>query len=428
MLKRPLGSSFWAVLEHLFYPLLVFATTPFFFHAIGSEQYGLWMLLTATTSFGTILNVGTGAATIKYISADIGKGGTDGIKSTLRGSLAVALLGGAAFATVIVLVYWLVGALLFARMGDAWSLHLTGFTAAILAWIEQVDNVYASTLKGAERFRDAARAEIAARTLQIAFAIFSVVVNGSIEALYAALALAALGRLGMKIHLVQRTLAIGVLPPSLTLAVKVLHFSKWGWLQGVGAVLFGVADRLFVGSFLGATNLAYYSIASQLASQVHAVAAAATSVAFPLVSRKRESDKSFSLRSATSLTFIRTLMLSSALAATLLIFGKQILSLWIGAAEAEAAGAILQYLTVAYWILAMNVAPHFILLGLGRARFLALSNLVAGFASLSIMWQLIQVWELKGVALARAIYGVLTWASLFPLAQDIWKERHGMSR
>jgi O-antigen/teichoic acid export membrane protein len=112
----------------------------------------------------------------------------------------------------------------------------------------------------------------------------------------------------------------------------------------------------------------------------------------------------------------------------LLIFGKQILSLWIGAAEAEAAGAILQYLTVAYWILAMNVAPHFILLGLGRARFLALSNLVAGFASLSIMWQLIQVWELKGVALARAIYGVLTWASLFPLAQDIWKERHGMSR
>ncbi len=428
MLKSSLENSAWAVLEHLFYPLLVFATTPFFFHAIGAEQYGFWMLLTATTSFGTILNVGTGAATIKYVSAEIGEGRTESIKSTLRGSLAVALIGGGFFASVILLIYWLIGELLFAKMGDPWSLRLTGFAAALLAWIEQLDNVYASALKGAERFGNAARVEMAAKTVQMTAAIFAVVLNGSIEALYAALILASLGRLWMKIHLVRQIMAIGLLPPSLASAIKILHFSKWGWLQGVGAVLFGVADRLFVGSFLGATSLAYYSIASQLASQVHAVAAAAISVTFPFVSRKRESDPFFPLRTATWLTLVETFFVSSGLAAILLLFGKQILSLWIGSAESEAAGTVLQYLAVAYWILALNVTPHFILLGLGRARFLAVSNLFAGIVSLSIMWQLIQVWELKGVAIARAIYGVLVCASFVPLLRELWRGRHDVPR
>jgi O-antigen/teichoic acid export membrane protein len=428
MLKSSFGNSAWAVLEHVFYPLLVFATTPFFFHAIGAEQYGFWMLLVATTSFGTILNVGTGAAVIKYVSADIGKGGVGGITSTLRGSLAVALLGGCFFASVILLVYWLVGEVLFAKMGNPWLLRLTGIAAALLAWIEQLDNVYASTLKGAERFGNAARVEMAGRTVQIAAAIFSVVTSGTVEALYAALIIASIVRLWLKIHLVRKSMAIAVLRPSWSAAMKILHFSKWGWLQGIGAILFGVADRLFVGSFLGATHLAHYSIASQLASQVHAVAAAGISVTFPFVSRSRETDPSFSLRATTWLTFVETLIVSSGLAVLLLLFGKEILNLWVGSPEAEAAVGVLRYLAVAYWILAMNVAPHFLLLGLGRVRFVALSNLIAGLVSLPIMWQLIQAWNLEGVAVARGIYGVLTCVSFVPLLRVFWGERHDVRR
>ena len=55
------------------------------------------------------------------------------------------------------------------------------------------------------------------------------------------------------------------LPRAGDVADEMLHFAKWGWVQGVGSLVFGVADRLFVGSFLGATSLAFYSVASQLA-------------------------------------------------------------------------------------------------------------------------------------------------------------------
>ena len=47
-----------------------------------------------------------------------------------------------------------------------------------------------------------------------------------------------------------------------------------------------MASRMLVGSLLGASSLTYYSIAAQLAMQVHAASAAGLSVIFPKISRK----------------------------------------------------------------------------------------------------------------------------------------------
>lgn len=422
MLKK-LFSPAWAMLEYGWYPLLFFIATPYILHTLGPENYGHWMLLTATVGFGAVLNGGTGAATIKQISSGRGKASGGDVERVVRTSLAIALVGGGLMAVLIFGVFWFAGDVLFEKMGDRSLVRLTGSAAALLAWLEQIDNVFASALKGAERFGRAARVEMASKTVQILAAVLTVATWGSVVALYVALVLVAVARLIAKAWVVRSSLAVLSLRPSFSNAAHILRYAKWGWLEGVGGLFFGIADRVLVGSLMGAASLAHYSVATQLAQQIHAIPAAGLSVIFPKVSRKLESEANFSLWRVTKLAMVGNLFASGALALTMLIFGRQILSLWLGEVEADASVDVLWYLVIAYWVLAANVVPYFILLGLGRMRLISISALLAGSVAIVVMYLAIQSVGLTGAAAGRFAYAVITLVLSLLFMQYAMKER-----
>lgn len=406
MLKKLVAPS-WAVLEYGWYPLLMFMTTPYFLHTLGATVYGYWMLLTAAVGFGVFLNVGTGAATIKQVSAGYGCGDDEGVSNAVRTSLALALIGGSVLAVFIGSVFGIAGNLLFPKMHDPSLMVLTGVVAALLSGIEQIDNVFASVLKGAERFGAAARIEMLSKTAQTLTAVGAVAVWGSIEAIYVSLVLVALVRLGAKWRAVLGLLGISSLRPSFINLHASLHYAKWGWLQGLGGVVFGIADRMLIGSFMGAASLAHYSVASQLAQQIHAFSAAAGSVIFPKISRIRARSTRAGLWRITKWMAAGNVLSAGLLALGLFVFGRKILALWLGAEEAAASTDVLRYLAVAYWLLAINVVPHFILLGLGKIRVVALANVAAGVVSLIAMPMLAQHYGLEGVGVARIIFSAI---------------------
>jgi len=407
------------MLEYACYPLLLFIATPWFLHRLGTEQYGHWMLLTATVAFGGVLNTGTGAATIKAISAGIGRAADGETERVIRTSLGIATLGGAVLALLVFSIFLFAGGTLLARMGDPALVEVTGSTAALLIWLEQLDHVFSSAMKGSERFAQAARIEIASRIFQVMVAALVLLPWPGLLSLYLALVLVGIVRLLAKATIARRVLNLSSLRPSLKDSRDILHFAKWGWLQGVGGVMFGVADRILVGSLLGAASLAYYSIASQLAMQIHAASAAGLSVIFPMVSRKLGARDHFSLGSTTKLITAANLIFSGALSLMLFIFGRDLLVLWLGPVTAAPVANILPYLVVAYWLLAMNVTPHYILLSLGRIRFVALSNLVAGSILVLAVSMIATAYGLIGVTLARNLYGVIILVNFIPLIQEI---------
>jgi O-antigen/teichoic acid export membrane protein len=412
------------MLEYGWYPLLLFIATPWFLHRLGTGQYGIWMLLTATVGFGGVLNTGTGAATIKAVSAGIGRATNSDIERAVRTALAIALIGGGVLALVVFCVFWLAGGTLLGRMGNPALLQLTGVTAALLIWVEQLDNVFSSAMKGAEQFGQAAKVEIVSKTAQILVAALVLLPWPGLWALYAAVLAVSVMRLLAKIAIARRLLGLTDLCPSLAGTGDILHFAKWGWLQGVGGVLFGVADRILVGSMLGAASLAYYSIASQLAMQVHAVTAAGLSVIFPKVSRKLEDGGSFSLWRVTKLTMAGNLLLSTFLALMLILLGPMLLRIWIGADSAGPTAKLLFWLVIAYWVLALNVVPYYILLGLGRIRFVGLTVLVSGAIAVIAMYMAISRTGLTGAPAGRSIYAILSLALAIPLARHFIRERN----
>ena len=420
---RKFASPAWAMMEYGSYPLLLFIATPWFLHQLGVAQYGHWMLLSATVGIGGVLNTGTGAATIKAVSAGIGRDISADTQQAMRVSLAIAIMGGGALALLIVAFFWFAGPTLLSRMGDPSLVRLTGTAAAALIWLQQLDNVFSSGMKGAEKFGEAARIEIASRAVQLIAAALAIWAWPSLGALYIALLVVAALRLIFKTLIAKRLLGLVNLRPTLVGAGEILHFAKWGWLQGIGGMFFGVADRILVGSLLGASSLAYYSIASQLAMQIHALSAAALSVIFPKVSRKLESGDRFSLWRVTKLTAAANFLLSTTLALALLLLGPALLRVWIGEASAVPTAQILSWLVIAYWILALNVVPYYILLGLGRIRFIGLTVVLCGIASVTAMYFAITHEGLIGAPVGRGIYALLSSVLIFPLAKHFMHER-----
>jgi len=418
-----LTASAWAILEYICYPLLLFLATPYLLRTLGAEGFGYWMLLTATVGFGSVLNAGTGAATIKQVSAGNNHPSNEYIENIISTSLAIALAGGGLLAALILFVFGVAGDVLFSKMGNSSLVLLTGVTAALLTWIEQIDNVFSSALKGAERFGLAAGVEIASKTTQILVAVLAVSIIEEVAALYIGLVFVAIVRVVAKHSIVSRTFGIPPIRPSARNLSEVLHFAKWGWLQGAGGLFFGVADRILIAAMLGASSLAHYSIATQLAMQIHALSAAGFSVLFPKVSRRMELDADFSLVRITRLAMMVNFSTSSALAIGLLLFGENILTWWLGKAEVEAYLSIFKYLIIAYWMLANNVVPYYILLGLGKMKIIGISCMLFGVLSIIIMYAAITTIGSGGTPAGRLAYGAFTLALIYPLMQQIYNKR-----
>lgn len=420
------SSSIWVLSEYGWYPLLLILATPWFLHQLGTEQYGYWMLLTATVSFGGILNFGTGAATIKAVSAVVGKtGGVVGTANAVRAALAIAILGGSILGLLVFALFWYFGTTFLGEMNSIEFVRLTGCAAALLILLEQVDNVFSSSLKGAENFGPAARIEMLSKTLQVLCSAVVVWQWPTLEALYWTLVVVAVIRAVAKLVVFQGVFSLSNLRPSLRGVQEILHFAKWGWFQGIGNVLFSVADRFLIGSLLGAASLSYYSVASQLAMQIHAASAAGLSVIFPKISRKLESKEAFSLWRVMKLTMTGNLIFSSLLAAVLLLFGPEILLFWVGADIAAPTAKVLPWLAITYWLLALNVVPYYVLLGLGRIRYVSITVVTAGIVGIIVAYLAIPRLDLIGAAIGRGVYAVLALSLIIPLVRYFdWGRSH----
>ena len=158
--------------------------------------------------------------------------------------------------------------------------------------------------------------------------------------------------------------------------------------------------------------------------QTHAITASGVGVIFPKVSRKLEEDRQFSLWRITKLAMASNSLLSTALAVVLLFFGKELLIFWLGASQAQSVIPVFPYLVFAYWILALNVAPHYILLSLGRFRFIAFSNLFAGLSLTIIIPTFALKFDLIGIAGARVLYGVFISVNFIALVTQLQQKKH----
>lgn len=416
---RPhLRNAGWSTAEYLFYPLLMFAATPVLVASLGTADFGLLMLTTAITGVGAAGSLGMGAATIKFVSGAMGRNDRAEALGVVRTTLALALAGTSLIAAVIAASAPLLAVHVFERMGDPHHVTLALVATAINLVLSQADAVYACGLRGLERFATAARLEIGFKsgTVLVSMAVawlthdllFVLIATGLV------LTASALAK-GLAL---SRLLGGSVLAPSLADRARlrsVLGFGWWNWLAGLGALLFVHADRLLIGALVGAKAVGYYAVCTQLASQVHALPAAAMAFLFPLMSRRLQTDDAAALTRLRNYGVMVNLGLSLALGLGMFVFGPTVLGWWMGADFAAASGLVLLWLTLAYFVLSLNVAPYYLLLGHNEARYVSVANLAGGGMGILAAVILLPTLGVIGAAQARLVLGLTTLANYWRL-------------
>lgn len=407
----------WAVGEQVASPLIMIALTPFLLKQLGIEQYGLWMLVMAVVGMGQLTSLGVGAATTKHVSADLAVGKLDDAVASIRAAITIVLFVGSIICSLFAIAVPLIAGVFFSKMGQPALVSQMILLGLVLMFIQEVDNVFASALRGAQRFNLSAKVEFVTR---LAWALGVAILAWhyrSVVAVISGVLILSFIKGCVKAYLVNRIFSVSnCYKPILERAhlKRVANFGKWAWVQGVGGLLFAVADRLIIGVIFGAADLARYSICLQFAQYVHTIPAGAMQVIFPWLSAREERGELGSDRLQLYKYALYGGGLCVLLPIALFILSPVLLTLWLGEAFYIENIELVRILIVAFALLAFSVPAHFFLMGLGKVKFLSLSSLFGGMvtvlASLALS-QLGVVW----FAASKLLFGSVLLINLLKL-------------
>lgn len=406
---RHLKNPAWALVENLTYPALMLLATPVLLRALGPEEFGLNALAVAILALVGPTSLGLGTATVKFVSAHRGENRMGEALNVVRTTLALSILTALVVLAAALAFADVAAARLFPAMGDHDRVALALRLAATIVAIGQIDIVFTSALRGAERFDVTARLELCFRLCGIALSVvLAIVWKSAVVMLWGALALSVIG-CGAKAYIASRVLQGPVWRPVFRKGFggSLLRFAGWSWVQSNAGALFQILDRLIVGSALGAAVLASYTVCTQLGQQVHAVPAAALATLFPLISRKLGAGQIAGVRRIENVSVVVSMVVVVPLCLVLALGREPILALWMGEEFAQENSMLFLWVVVAYGTLALGLAPYFLLMGRGDIRFLSLLSLASGAVSLIAMLLMVEPYGALGVAWARICYGGL---------------------
>jgi len=410
LLKRAaqLGSrGAWNSAEHIFFPLLMLVATPVFLHSLGARQYGQWMFLFTLSSLGGWAGMGMGAATIREVAS----AHEDGHRSSdyIRVALTIVLLGAVVVGILLISFFIFGGTQLFVQMGEKNELLPIILSAPLLITFDQIDSVISGALRGAERFGLVARLEIFSKTIIVLGCLLFAVNSDKLILLIVVYVALNFFRVVIKASAVASLFGVKSIVPTwqAKTASSLIGFGKWSFLQLIGSAIFASVDKLLVGSLLGADVLASYSVCLQLAQQVQSLPAAFGGFLFPYFTKRSLvlSNRLQARSLLVSTTFLS--LMSFSILLPIAIGAHPLLNFWIGQDFAADSSTLLRFLAMGYFCLALPIAPHYFLYGTGQAKWVALSNIVAGVLSVMFCYILIPWYGVVGAAATRFLYGAV---------------------
>jgi O-antigen/teichoic acid export membrane protein len=426
-MRAHLANAGYGLLDYAAYPIGMLLVVPIVLRNMGAAQYGIWAIVTATVSMGSIIASGFGDANIQHVSSQRGLGRNDDLLRTVRCMIGINLVLGTALALLAWTLAPLAARHIVSSMDPSlqqdclWSLRI----ASLLLWVRTMESVCISTQRAFQRYGAAVRVSIFARLLSLAAAATVTYLSRSVFSMVAVAAVISLLGTCLQFSDLRRLLGGTSLAPAWDRnAMKALvGFGAFSWLQAVAGVLVSQADRLFLGVSLGAVAVASYALCTQLAQPIYGFAASGLHFLFPHLAERSAVQGLSETRKAVLIAFLCNLLFVLVATTTLLLFGERILRSWAGADLARSSTAIFPIIIWSSALLGLNVTATYALLAFGRVRIITWLNLAAGATMLLLMVWLVPRLGTYGLALARLCYGAITLLLFLPLVRQLGRAR-----
>lgn len=385
--------------------LVALVMTPVLVRGLGTEAYGIWVLVASFALYLEVFQFGFVRATPKFVAEYDALGD----RERLRNSIATAFwiltaLGGLA------MVMGLGIAAVFPELFDV-DPDLRG-AAQVLVVLVTVNlavslpmDTFGGALMGFQRF-DLINGTLIAVALSqaIGWAAVLALGGGLIELGIVTVAFGLAGQ-AARLYLARRQVPDVSVSPSRIDRAHVKPFaglSAWFALAEISAIVVVRVDAIVVGLVVGVAAAGIYAVGQKLTLALDQLVLPAVKMFFPysseLLAREDEAGLRRGLLTGTRIS----LAVAAPIALMLGLLADPILDAWVGEGFDDAA-LVVTYLAGAAVVAALTRTGIFMLQGMGRARMPALMSASEGALNLGLSVWLAHELGLKGVALATLI-------------------------
>lgn len=381
------------------------ATLPFIVRYLGTTDYGMLTMVMAITGYFAVVDVNVTAGSVKYISEFHAKDDLDRVYQVISfGSmfyLALATLGGIGiFVAAPTLVNWL-----FKLPADKVELAVSVMRLAGVGFFFGQIQTYLNTVPQAlhrydltsvaETFFGILVPSISVLLLWLGWGLKEIVILRVASSAVHMLVLVAI-----TLHLLP---GFAFIKPGRDTSRKLWSFSSYSYLSRLSAMTYGQADKIIIGSLLGMSALAHYSVAAQIIGRITGLTFRLSSVIYPTASAMEARGEMDRLKNIYFTGSRYITYLNGAIILLVCLFGREILFYWMGPEFAGQAYWVMVFIGMALFLDSLTNLPSLLNDAFGHPRNTGVFALLRALFATVIVYLLARYFDIGVVALGHTL-------------------------
>lgn len=210
----------------------------------------------------------------------------------------------------------------------------------------------------------------------------------------------------------------------------ILRFGGWLTVTNIIGPMLTYFDRFAIGALLSLTAVTYYTVSFDVLSRLPAIPVAMMGVFFPAFAQiHAKTDRGGTDLLRTTQVSIRILCVAWVpIVLTVGLFGKQLLTLWLGVDTATASAQVWQWLAIGVLVNGFAHVPYALLQSAGRTDITAKFHLLEFFPYFIFLWFALEKYGITGAAIAWTVRIFIDTTALFWAAGKIFPKVFYLSR
>lgn len=405
--KSLASNTTWNIFSAVWSTVVTFFLTPFLISHLGTDHYGLFILIMTVSGLMGIMNLGLGEATLRYVAYYYGRDDLTGINRVVSATFSVYILTG--------LIGWTV--LFFGASGVANLLALPAAEhelgvrlirlAAVNFSLGLIFSAFGTIPQALQRYDISTKVNIAQSLFNVS-GIVIILMNGlGIYEIVIWSIASSLFKQVINICVAKELIpAIRLWPsPSMKGIGEIFGYGIFSFITYLMGITWRQADRLLLGAFVSPAAVGYLSAPQQISFRSSGFINKAGQVLLPRFSSMKDRDE------------IQRLYLDATwvmLCATIVIFVPltvlfpDFLRLWINPEFARKGAWVGQLIAFSCIFRGAFIPYSGLLGGLGKPQYISYISLAVGLTSLTVNLLLIPIFGLSGAGYAYIVE--LSWS------------------
>lgn len=380
--------------------IIAIVTLPYVVRGLGFESYGILSFAVVIFTTLTIIDMGVGRTSTKFIAECVEKGDREGIRSYFWTSFYLQLVIGIFVGLFIYLLSnWIFRVMNLPNV-DRGVLNVVLILICSSAPVIMCLSTVRGALEAAQRFDVSNVLKMAVNLSTYLVPLLFLKLRLDILDIVGALFLVRLLCLALFMGICYRVYPfLGSYPPNAKVSLRsIVRFTSWIAVSNILIPIFSQMDKYFIVGGESFHRLSFYTIPFEVINGIWIIPSSIAAVAYPAFSYYRENASASEELLHYSSKYIMVLLLP--LIVFLFMFSKEILFLWQGPEVARNSASVLRILLLGVFINSISWVPGNMLTGQGRPDIVAKIHIAQVPVFIVAAYFLIQKYSIVGAAIA----------------------------